>query len=285
MAYPRILHLTEIAPEADFHAALVTLTYRREDTAVHTHSFGEMMYVVSGHGLHEINGETETLTEGCLRLIRPHDIHAIRAVRGERLHFINIAYPVESWEVFLPVAGLEAAGRAWRQAAQPPGVLVPPQWRASTAEMFSQALRAFYQGSSRLALCRFWASVLPALAHRLEPQEDEAGPAWLTEACRAMQDTHNLRRGLPHMVALSGVSPAHLSRTLRAVRGQTPTEFITALRLDRAATLLATTPREIIEIASDCGFDNLSHFYRRFRAQYGLTPRAYRLRAYRSIAP
>jgi AraC-like DNA-binding protein len=38
-------------------------------------------------------------------------------------------------------------------------------------------------------------------------------------------------------------------------------------------------------VALDCGFENLSSFYRLFRRQYGLTPRAYRTNAYRSIAP
>ena len=46
-----------------------------------------------------------------------------------------------------------------------------------------------------------------------------------------------------------------------------------------AALLLATTPAEIIDIASDCGYDNLSYFYRRFRRQYGKSPRAWRMEA------
>jgi AraC family cel operon transcriptional repressor len=35
--------------------------------------------------------------------------------------------------------------------------------------------------------------------------------------------------------------------------------------------------QEILDIALDCGIGNLSHFYSLFRAETGMTPRAYRL--------
>jgi AraC family cel operon transcriptional repressor len=35
--------------------------------------------------------------------------------------------------------------------------------------------------------------------------------------------------------------------------------------------------REIVEIALDCGIENLSHFHALFRRETGTTPRAYRL--------
>ena len=67
--------------------------------------------------------------------------------------------------------------------------------------------------------------------------------------------------------------------------GSVATTFVTGLRLERAALLLATTTQEIVGIAAECGFETLSYFYRRFGQRYGLPPRAYRLRAQRSISP
>jgi AraC family cel operon transcriptional repressor len=115
-----------------------------------------------------------------------------------------------------------------------------------------------------------------------EPHESEAAdqdmehPVWLSLACRAMYEEENLRAGLPRFVDVSGVTRAHLTRTLKMYRQQTPTEFINELRLDRAAMLLATTPADILDVAADCGFENISYFYRRFRRQFGKTPRAWR---------
>jgi len=48
------------------------------------------------------------------------------------------------------------------------------------------------------------------------------------------------------------------------------------LRLRRAALLLTHTNRDILIIAGDLGFANLTWFYRLFRRRYTTTPLAYR---------
>ncbi|BDI30220.1 hypothetical protein CCAX7_22710 [Capsulimonas corticalis] len=280
------LHLRwdETAPGRDFHAALVHFT--SGGGVDHTHDFWEMMYVVSGDGLHVVNGAARTLGEGDLLLIRPSDIHRIAASPGASLLFINVAFRAGAWADFLPVAGLMSEAQAWTSGAQPPSARVDAGVRRDTAlAAFRRALSAFQDNPSRLELCRFWTSALPLLQHADADTTADSGPDWLRRSCRAMRETQNLIDGLPRLTALSGVSPAHLSRTIKQHRGQTPTEFVNDLRLARAATLLATTPDEIIDIAGDCGFDNLSYFYRRFRKKYGHTPRDYRLRARWSVAP
>lgn len=76
-----------------------------------------------------------------------------------------------------------------------------------------------------------------------------------------------------------------MARTLKAACGLTPTAWINRQRLTRAAALLATTSLPIVDISLDCGFENLSYFYRRFGQQYGQAPRACRLLARRRILP
>jgi AraC family cel operon transcriptional repressor len=242
------------------------------------------MYVLDGRGAHAVGGVSQTLSPGDLLLIRPDDRHSVRAVPSERLIFVNVAFPTESWTAFLHAAGLETQANTWRRAALPPSASVPLPERDKAAGVFRRALTAYHEAPNRLELCRFWIGLHDLLASG-ETARDETGPPWLMRACRAMRDAGNLAAGLPRLVALSGVSSAHLSRTLKAQYGQTPTEFLNALRIARAAALLATTSQEIMDIALDCGFENLSYFYRLFRRQYGQTPRAYRMNAYRSIAP
>jgi AraC-like DNA-binding protein len=54
---------------------------------------------------------------------------------------------------------------------------------------------------------------------------------------------------------------------------QTLTEMIIATRLNAARRMLATQPRlSVAAVAHRCGFRNISHFGRRYRAAYGQTP-------------
>lgn len=59
--------------------------------------------------------------------------------------------------------------------------------------------------------------------------------------------------------------------------GQTFTEYLAALRCDKAAELLANTERTILDVAEACGFGNLSHFYHVFKKRKGLSPKRYRV--------
>jgi len=74
------------------------------------------------------------------------------------------------------------------------------------------------------------------------------------------------------------VTPRYVQRLFEA-DGTTFSEFLTTRRLARAHRLLcepASTPAAISTIAYDVGFGDLSYFNRRFRRQYGLTPREVR---------
>jgi len=57
--------------------------------------------------------------------------------------------------------------------------------------------------------------------------------------------------------------------------GQSPGAFRNARRLETAATLLRLTDMTVRQVARAVGFADEFHFSRRFRAQFGLPPRAY----------
>ncbi len=72
------------------------------------------------------------------------------------------------------------------------------------------------------------------------------------------------------------VSPRQCQRLFRVAMGCSPSEYLTELRLRRAATLLASTNLSVSEIALEVGYLSLSHFSRVFRERFGKTPRAFR---------
>lgn len=72
------------------------------------------------------------------------------------------------------------------------------------------------------------------------------------------------------------MSRVHLFRRLRALRDCTPTEWIWEIRLARAQQLLDGNAGSVSEVAYAVGFKSVSHFSKRFRNQFGLSPSAYR---------
>ena len=107
---------------------------------------------------------------------------------------------------------------------------------------------------------------------------NSAAPQWLIDACQAARDPDVFRAGAVGFVKVAGRSHEHVCRTCQEVMGISPSTYINRVRIEHAASQLARTPRPIPEIVSDCGIENVSHFYRLFRSHYGTTPKAYRRR-------
>jgi AraC family cel operon transcriptional repressor len=275
-----------VTPGVDYHAGFVSGRVRPY-TPLHTHDFYELFYILEHTVSHNIDGVTQVLSAGDLLMVRAEDCHSLS---GKRFHMINVAFPAEVWRSYCHLAGLEDSAFL-NPALPPPMVRVSEAQREECAAIFGRVLQTFQQTPrgryARLALCRFWATVLDFF----EPHEEAATlpdtkhPAWLSVACRAMYEEENLRVGLPRFVEASGVTRAHLTRTLKLYRQQTPTEFINEVRLQHAAMLLATTPADILDVAADCGFENISYFYRRFRKQFGKSPRVWRKEAQCIVMP
>lgn len=74
-----------------------------------------------------------------------------------------------------------------------------------------------------------------------------------------------------------GMSRSALYRKLKALTGQSITEFIKVLKLKRAAQLISETKFTISEIAFTLGFNDLKHFRKSFKKQFSVLPSQYRL--------
>ncbi|POR02063.1 hypothetical protein AU468_07365 [Alkalispirochaeta sphaeroplastigenens] len=75
-----------------------------------------------------------------------------------------------------------------------------------------------------------------------------------------------------------GLSRSHFHALFKRETGQTFVEYLSALRCTRAAELLVTTEKTVLQIATESGFNNLSHFHHVFRRRYGMSPGQYRQR-------
>ena|SRR5882724_5137558 len=67
------------------------------------------------------------------------------------------------------------------------------------------------------------------------------------------------------------LSEFHFHRLFRATFGETPHDFLTRLRMDRARQMLASE-RSVTEVCFEVGYGSLGSFSSKFRAQFGRSP-------------
>ena len=83
---------------------------------------------------------------------------------------------------------------------------------------------------------------------------------------------------LGELAAVACLSPFHLLRVFRAAFGQTPHQYLSECRLQRAKFLLAKKGISVTAICLDCGFTSLGSFSALFAKNCGMSPRAWRAR-------
>ena len=73
-----------------------------------------------------------------------------------------------------------------------------------------------------------------------------------------------------------GTSLSNLSHFFKSQTGETITEYVDRLRIEKAAFLLTQTDLTIADISQQLGFAASSSFIRKFRSRTGQTPGDYR---------
>ena len=92
------------------------------------------------------------------------------------------------------------------------------------------------------------------------------------------------RLSVEKIAANVGLSRRQLERLFHEKTGTSPAAAYMKIRMDKAMFLVERTSRSLIEIALDVGFENSSHFCRRFRESFGMTPTKLRVKVRTSHA-
>lgn len=72
------------------------------------------------------------------------------------------------------------------------------------------------------------------------------------------------------------VSYSYFSRSFKAITGKSFKEYLNFVRVNQAERMLLSTNKSIMDVAFDCGFNNVSYFIKVFKQWKGSTPLSYR---------
>jgi AraC-like DNA-binding protein len=95
--------------------------------------------------------------------------------------------------------------------------------------------------------------------------------------CRARDRLHDESAHpprLPELARFAGVSPFHLLRVFRDCFGETPHDYVSRLRIERAKLLLRSG-HSVTEACLEVGFTGLGSFSSRFKSLVGVSPSEY----------
>lgn len=96
---------------------------------------------------------------------------------------------------------------------------------------------------------------------------------------RAVESIHGNLAGdlsLERVASDACLAPFHFHRLFKSYFGDTLHRYVTRLRLERAAALLAGSDRPVTDVVLDCGFESASSFTSLFARHFGVPPSQFR---------
>jgi AraC family L-rhamnose operon transcriptional activator RhaR len=280
-----LFHFTEDAPA---YAGPYLHDY---NSPVHTHSFVEIAFAVSGEGVHNcLNGRRE-MRPGDAVLLRPGVWHGYENCR--KLKVYNCCFSSEllrselAWTREDPLLGYLLWAGPYSSPAR--GVLTISLGPAAFQECLTHldamaALRhrpqEYYRGDivGRLSL------IFSQLGRALVPTDrvlrenlESTHPA-VVHAMRLLEADLARHWTLIELANELHLTPRHLVRLFKTATGLPPMAYLAQIRAEHAAVLLLHSDGPITGIGRAVGWPDQNYFARRFKAHYGLSATTYRKR-------
>lgn len=233
----------------------------------HWHEQLELHYIVSGELKVHLGQQTLHVAQGDLLIVNCNELHSGVCTRAPYMANVII---FDMGDVSRELAGKNYLFEPLIQGDRTIGQLC----KRIFSEMESQ--QSGYKQLCRGLVTELLVHLCRNYVAQMLPERDSVKRKKDLERLNAVlcyieghYNQHISVEELADMVCLSEDRFGHL---FREGIGQPPLQYINALRLRKAMSLLKTNAYTVTEVADAVGFRDYNHFGRLFRKQYGCTP-------------
>src|SRR5262245_40547752 len=246
-----------------------------------SHPFLELFFVLNGSGTFHIDGEPHPCQRNDLVFVPPRHVHVIHddPERPLSLYAVCVAASVVQHEpkLFseLPIGRVRV------------GKSLAADIRSSFRRLLFEQTRHRPFGPTLIVgltlellalLARQSAAETRHAATDSETGQLASRRASVERYASTLAHRFFERTNLDDAAAELGMSRRRFTTLFADVTGQSWADYLAALRIEYAKTLLQDTTRSIVSIAFECGFEELSSFYRSFKRSTGASPGNWRER-------
>ncbi len=251
----------------------------------HLHEFIELVYILSGSGIHGIDGVEYPVRRGSLLLINYCQVHYFRT--DSEMEICNILLDpewiseklIDSENAFelLTISSFSHFQKDVDQTAALVRFSGPERLRVEGL-LWDMKSEMTGKEPGFVTVLKAQITVLLTMVFRKMSRgsgmEETAGltPEFLSYI------RHNCseKLTLEDLAKKCFYNPSYFSRIFKEHYGVTVTEFINQSRLEKAMELLTETNLSVEEIVSRSGFPRKAGFYRLLKEKTGMTPQDYR---------
>ena len=265
---------------SDFFINFVDLKIDEEE---HTHNFIEIVYTLSGKGIHFIDGKEYKVNSGDVLIINYHSKHIVKP--SDNLKYFDVMFKPEfvsktlrgTEDIFL-LLKLNDFVDLSSLIIKDNVLLHFEDGNRSKIEFLINWIRDEQQSfaPSGELIMHSALSMLLSLIFRKMAQNQNIKLSvneYLLDYFKKNCCNHLL---INEVASKCGYSKEHFSRIFKKYTGISPVSYLMDCRINMAKEMLVKTDKCIEGIMYECGFSNRTAFFKKFQNVVGCTPLRYR---------
>ena len=248
----------------------------------HRHDFFEVLYLQKGSGYHVIDGNKYEIKPPCVFFMSPGQAHKL-----------ELSNDIEGF-IFIFTADFYLLNRSNQNSLiefpffytihqdNPPLLLENESDILFLETLFRQSIREIRLTGEYIPelLRSILDLILTTCASRYHVNESlltkGKGLILVKRFFHLVEENHQKNLSLSDYAGMIGVTPNHLTQTVKILTGKTSSQIIKTKQLMEIKRLLVHTNLSVSEIASQLNFDDQSYFTKFFKRETGMTPIQYR---------
>lgn len=258
---------------------------------LHKHTFIEIVYVISGAGIHQVEDRRAAATKGDVFIINYDTPHCFLIGEHEKEPFV--AYDLLFTPKFLDSSlinnvKLESVTSSFLFYSLFPEQQIGPDIHITghSYNVFGDIFKKIYdefhnQENGYLDIIR--AYLVELIINMFRKMGGTASSESVSRQEQIVNTTlAYLRKNYQKHISLDDLaaqvflSKDYFTRLFRETTGMPINSLLQEIRISEACTLLTTTNKKVHTISDQCGFNDIKYFYNVFKKITGLTPGQYR---------
>jgi AraC-like DNA-binding protein/mannose-6-phosphate isomerase-like protein (cupin superfamily) len=248
----------------------------------HRHDFFEVLYLLKGSGYHVIDGNNYEIKPPCVFFMSPGQAHKLELssdIEGYIFIFTSDFYLLNrrnqnSLIEFPFFYTIHQDNPPLHLTSQSDVLFLESLFRKSITE-------TELTGDYKLEMLRSILDlILTTCAARYQENDHlhfkGKGLILVKQFFQLLEENHTKNLSLNNYAGMIGVTPNHLTQSVKVLTGKTSSQIIKAKQLLEIKRLLVHTNLTVSEIANQLSFEDQSYFTKFFKRETGLTPLQYR---------
>lgn len=254
----------------------------------HHHTAFEMSVCCSGEGIYQTNEARYSIKKGDVFFFGSNDAHCITDIFGtEDMLLTTIqfeprflwAYSEHDFDIkYMNVLSTESRPFPHRLEAGSEMAQIIGQSLINMKQEYLNKENGF-EYMIKSELLRLLVLLIRRNSEKLENQDFSLRKTNITNLDKAMDyidKNFSSEITLEELSEVSGMSRNYFCAVFKRLNGLSPWDYITIRRIEKAAELLKSTNDNVLEIATNCGYNSTANFNRAFKKVTGRVPKDYR---------